>query len=284
MESLGQALKSAREAKGLTLEEVAKMTKISERYLSQIEQDLYEELPSLTYVKGFVKLYAQTVGFDVASAVEMFQKLTVKETKQVLVLEGEKLNTPDYAQIVLKILKTGWDFLIKHVKRVQPKVWMGMGGAVLFIMILMQIFKAGPPKEVSLSNEPVVQTERPSNTALIQPGKVQNTIAPIHEQPLVAATQAPVLVSNQPGDGLVLEGDVKDTVWLRVHCDQQLVFEGILKKGAHETWQAKQSFKLRVGNADVIKFTLNGKELGRIGTPGKIKDIRVTKDGWYVGN
>jgi transcriptional regulator with XRE-family HTH domain len=283
MESLGQGLKRSREAKGLTLEEVAKMTKISERYLSLIEQDLYEELPSLTYVKGFVKLYAQTVGFDVPTAVELFQKLTVKETKQVLILEGEKLNTPDYAQIALKILKTAWDFSLKHIKRVQPKVWMGIGGFFLFVMILMQIFKSGPPKDVSLSNT-VAETQRPSDT-VIQPGKVvQKTIAPIHEQPLTVVTQAPPVVSNQPGDGLVLEGDVKDTVWLRVHCDQQLVFEGILKKGAHETWQAKQSFKLRVGNADVIKFTLNGKELGRIGTPGKIKDIRVTKDGWYVGN
>jgi len=282
MESLGQALKRSREAKGLTLEEVAKMTKISERYLSLIEQDSYEELPSLTYVKGFVKLYAQTVGFDVPMAVEMFQKLTVKETKQVLILEGEKLNTPDYAQIALKILRTGWEFSLKHVKRVQPKVWMGMGGFLVFVMILMQIFKSGPPKDASLSNA-APQTESPSNTALIQPGKVQDTVAPIHEQPLTAVTQAPPAVNNQ-GSGLVLEGHVKDTVWLRVHCDQQLVFEGILKKGAHETWQAKQSFKLRIGNADVIKFTLNGKELGRVGTPGKIKDIRVTKDGWYVGS
>jgi hypothetical protein len=92
------------------------------------------------------------------------------------------------------------------------------------------------------------------------------------------------VASSSPSSpsSLSLEGEVNQPVWLRIYCDQRLVFEGTLKKGAQETWKAQDSFRLRVGNPDAIKFSLNGKPLGRMGPPGKIRDIRLTKDGWYV--
>src|SRR5574341_111577 len=100
MESLGQKLKKAREAKGLSLEEIAKITKISEKSLVLIENGQYQDLPASTYIKGFIKLYAQCVGLDTASVLEDFQKGQVPETKQVLVLEGEKIESPGIWEII----------------------------------------------------------------------------------------------------------------------------------------------------------------------------------------
>ena len=57
-------LKKAREAKNLTIKEASLQTKISEKYLSLIENGEYEKLPSLTHAHGFLKNYAIYLGLN----------------------------------------------------------------------------------------------------------------------------------------------------------------------------------------------------------------------------
>jgi transcriptional regulator with XRE-family HTH domain len=64
MEFPGKYLKAQRELRNLSLEEIAKSTKIRERFLRAIEEDQYELLPSAVYVKGFLTLYARHLGLD----------------------------------------------------------------------------------------------------------------------------------------------------------------------------------------------------------------------------
>src|SRR5690606_12137833 len=60
----GAMLVRAREAAGLTLEDLARTTKISRANLTAIETADLERLPALVYVRGFVKAYAREVGLD----------------------------------------------------------------------------------------------------------------------------------------------------------------------------------------------------------------------------
>ena len=60
----GSRLRAARERKGLTLEQVASETRISRRYLEDLETGALEEMPGRTYVLGFARTYAKTVGLD----------------------------------------------------------------------------------------------------------------------------------------------------------------------------------------------------------------------------
>lgn len=61
---LGQKLKEARLAKGLSLNDVQELTKIRKRYLEAIEAGDYKVLPGSFYVRAFIKTYAETVGID----------------------------------------------------------------------------------------------------------------------------------------------------------------------------------------------------------------------------
>lgn len=61
---IGQKLRAAREAKGLTLDDLQQATKIQKRYLIAIEDEKFDELPGDFYVRAFVKQYANTVGLD----------------------------------------------------------------------------------------------------------------------------------------------------------------------------------------------------------------------------
>ena len=62
--SIGDRLRQAREAKGLTLEDVASRTRIPIRHLQHIEIEEWDALPAITYCVGFVRSYANTVGLD----------------------------------------------------------------------------------------------------------------------------------------------------------------------------------------------------------------------------
>ena len=62
--SVGQRLRAAREAGGLSLPEVAVRTRVTQRFLEAIETGRLQELPSSTYAVGFAKAYARAVGLD----------------------------------------------------------------------------------------------------------------------------------------------------------------------------------------------------------------------------
>jgi cytoskeletal protein RodZ len=61
---LGIILKEAREAKGLSLDELQSITKIQKRYLLGIEEGNYSMMPGKFYVRAFIKQYAEAVGLD----------------------------------------------------------------------------------------------------------------------------------------------------------------------------------------------------------------------------
>ena len=62
--TVGERLRVAREAKGLTLEDVAAQTRIPRRHLESLEISDWEHLPAPTYTNGFAKSYASVVGLD----------------------------------------------------------------------------------------------------------------------------------------------------------------------------------------------------------------------------
>lgn len=73
IESVGQRLRAAREAKGMTLEEVAAATRIPTRHLLTLEESEWDKLPAPTYSVGFAKNYAHAVGLDKAEIAEQLR-------------------------------------------------------------------------------------------------------------------------------------------------------------------------------------------------------------------
>src|SRR6478735_5143363 len=62
--SAGERLREAREARGLTLAQVAGETRIPQRHLQTIEAGDFTALPARTYAISFAKNYARMVGLD----------------------------------------------------------------------------------------------------------------------------------------------------------------------------------------------------------------------------
>lgn len=74
--TLGEALKAAREAKGLSLQTVADRTRIRQAYLEAFEADAVKEFPSPVYARNFVRLFAREVGLPEEHAIQFLEKLT----------------------------------------------------------------------------------------------------------------------------------------------------------------------------------------------------------------
>jgi cytoskeletal protein RodZ len=68
-QGIGARMRAAREAKGLSLEQVAAETRIPQRHLMAIEAGDFAKLPARTYAVGFSRTYAKTLGLDQDEAV-----------------------------------------------------------------------------------------------------------------------------------------------------------------------------------------------------------------------
>ena len=60
----GARLRRARLQRGLEIDDVAAATKISPAYLRFLEEDRFEDLPAVVYVRGFIASYARYLGLD----------------------------------------------------------------------------------------------------------------------------------------------------------------------------------------------------------------------------
>ena len=85
MIKVGQRLKEARLEKKLSLEDVAKETKIRASFLSAIESGDYHKLPSPSYAQGFVRNYASFLGLSEREMIILFRREFDQE-KEVKVL------------------------------------------------------------------------------------------------------------------------------------------------------------------------------------------------------
>jgi cytoskeletal protein RodZ len=82
IEGLGKKFQDARIARGLTLDEAARLTKIRPSRLAEIEADDFSQFPSLAYAKGFLQIYGKFLDVDVTPYLDVF------ETSQQVTVDG----------------------------------------------------------------------------------------------------------------------------------------------------------------------------------------------------
>ncbi len=61
---IGNSLRDARIRQGLELVDLETETKIRAKYLRALEEERFDQLPGDTYVKGFLRIYADRLGLD----------------------------------------------------------------------------------------------------------------------------------------------------------------------------------------------------------------------------
>jgi len=117
LEGAGAKLARARAAAGLSLADIARITKISERQLAAIEAGNYVELPSRAYAVGFTRSYAKALGLNGDGIVQ-------------LVREELAQQEPDAARRTVPAFEPGDPARLPGRKM----VWFAAGGVALILL------------------------------------------------------------------------------------------------------------------------------------------------------
>ena len=131
--TLGEKLRQAREAHGLSISQVAEQTRISALYLSCIENDDFRILPGGIFNKGFVKSFAKAVGVDEQEALHDYGQLIINQgshidddpkTYRPQVLTDDRSSsmfpTIVFAAIILGLMTVGILVGVKYIQQTPP--------------------------------------------------------------------------------------------------------------------------------------------------------------------
>jgi cytoskeletal protein RodZ len=72
-DELGPRLRDARIARGLTLADIARATRIPQSALTHLEEGRFDQLPAPVFVRGFIRSFARVVGCDAGPLVRSYE-------------------------------------------------------------------------------------------------------------------------------------------------------------------------------------------------------------------
>lgn len=267
MESIGEYLKREREIRGISLQDVAKTTKIRVGLLNALEKDDFSKLPAPPFVKGFIQAYCKHLGVDGHDALlryEVYMKsLTESKVEPVEAAKAkdeklERLTTLStqsliaIAVTILLIISAGAYVILKKHKPDAPdysQIQLTTGNNV-----------SDSNKKEAIAYEARSKQED-DRGILVSPSALQK--GDKNKKESVSSK------ADLKGPMALIIQATKAT-WIRAEVDSQDPFEVSLREGEKVKWIAKEKFSILIGNAGGVNVTLNGNPLGRLGDEGKV--------------
>jgi cytoskeleton protein RodZ len=262
MTNFGASFKKARESQGISLDHIAKQTRISTRFLSAIENEEFNVLPGGIFNRGFVRSYAEALGIDTDQAVAEYDRL---------VAVREPIDAP-----VATIPPP------KAERHLYPIAIGVLAFAIAIFYIVAH--QSGRTAEVSSSPTPpaVVQpaapAAAPTPTATSEPSSTSTPAPTPQPPPEVAKEPAPAPAPPPPpAQALTLVIEVREQTWIKVTSDGNSVNPGeILEPGMTRKFTAENSINISIGNAAGLKLKINDKPIKPLGKSGEVRSVTIT--------
>ncbi|MEP6822719.1 MAG: helix-turn-helix domain-containing protein [Chthoniobacterales bacterium] len=139
MEGLGEKFRKAREARNLTLDEAARMTKIRPAKLGEIEAEDFSQFPSLAYAKGFILIYGKFLNVDVSPYLEAFETSDYVTVDGYAYLQDNPAPAPRRTEVVRKVPAGSKNSLMPLVIGVVILV-----GGIWFLKLMLDVRRLKP--------------------------------------------------------------------------------------------------------------------------------------------
>ena len=271
-ESVGIELQQAREARGLSIADVAQQLKFAPRQLEALEQDRFGELPGGTFARGMVRSYARLLKLEAEPLIERlngrFQApdantLAARYSQPVPFSDNARRSTFVYLGLSLGILAigggVGYSWYREH------------SGPALAAKRQTQVVAKAP---AAVAPRPAVATPKPSTPAAVaaprpEP-KVVETSAPVQiaavpapkpPEPTVEKTAASK-VAKPPLTGGVnrLVIICEEESWIEVKdANERMLVSSLNPKGAERVVQSRGPLSLVIGNPANVRVLHNNK-------------------------
>ena len=206
IEGLGKKFQEARIARGLTLDEAARLTKIRPSRLAEIEADDFSQFPSLAYAKGFLLIYGKFLDVDVTPYLDAF------ETSQQVTVDGYSYLQDQPAPKPRRVRTTRPPAVRRERRsrgdRSSPFPLLIAIGVIVAGFVLMRLIL----NIQRISPHQMVGVPQPTASAPAQPQQQQippaqtpaSSTAPVGQAPSRVPSQAPVAVAPPPTASVAL--------------------------------------------------------------------------------
>jgi cytoskeletal protein RodZ len=252
MSSVGAYLRQLREARGVSLEEIARTTRVNPAFLTALEADDFASLPMPVFTRGFIRAYCQMLNEPPDQALALFggglpppaggappppaPGATRREGSARTVGEPPPRNRgPVLVSFILLIV---------------------LGIALFAVTLALQ-----SPREAG--HEPVAARAPATAPAPAAPGPGARAAAPP-----AAGAPAPAPAPRPTGYRLVAR--TVEPTWIRVRTEDGKTTEETIPAGQTREWYSAGRFTLTVGNAGGVSLELNGRALPPLGASGAV--------------
>ena len=264
MTSVGQKLKDARIAKGLTLDDLQQTTKIQKRYLIAIEEGNYDALPGKFYVKAFARQYAETVGLNPNEIIqELDQELGMPASPE------EQPETTSRVQKREELTRPQDNSLSAKISKYLPTIII----VVVVVAILGTIYAVAWGNHEKAKNQQIEQTNTKVavSTDVKKPAKKkksESSTTSKKEQKIVNVASAGSTftynVENAPSQSTIELGASGGSSWDAVYVGGVQSWQGTLQLGATKEIQVPAGTSrvvLSIGNSNASTVKINGHKL-----------------------
>ena len=240
---VGARLRAAREAKQISLREIAATTKISVSALEALEENNVAQLPGGIFTRAFVRSYATEVGLDPEEVVRDF----VAQVPAEGIDEEEKYDSQSREHDLFQSQQRMAATVLKLVAI----------SAVVLLLYLGWTVTTG----TDAPEAPVAETA----PALLAPvaGSVR--------------TEPPVTAEPMSQESLTIVLRPRGDCWVSLTIDGELVFEDLMHAGDRESYAAADEMRLIVGDAGAFGFTINQQDGRSLGVSGVTVTARITR-------
>lgn len=294
MNSIGETLRHERLRHNLSLEQVARETKISARFLQAIEAEDFSKLPGGVFTRSFVRQYARLLGLDEEEVAAELQR-TIEPSSPLSALPTSPVSLPP--QIELPRVPD-WDS-----GRRNSGSWLPALALVVVVMLVCsavyawwqkerraaanleaaQISRvAKPPVAAVPPPIPVVQPPDTGTPGATTPEGAAPPAAPPQPAPETAERQVPAETPANPNAPVRVVLTAGETTWVSVRSDGKLVYTGTLHPNQSKGIEAKENMRVILGNAGGVNITLNGKAVPPVGPRGQVRVVQLSPGGVQI--
>lgn len=242
--SVGSYLRDLREARGVSLEELARVTRVGTGYLRALEADDHARLPAAVFTRGFIRAYCQVLGASPDEALAAYRAAAP---------DGE---SPEPVTVPAGRRRARAGRRGPVVVSAALVVVLGVGLALVSGMLRRggegRVAGPGAPAPAAAPVAP-------------PPGPVATAPAPPPAAPAPAPVAAPA-----PAPAYRLVARASEATWVRVRREDGPMVEETIQAGETREWRSGAPIVLTVGNAGGIALELNGEALPPLGTRGTV--------------
>jgi cytoskeletal protein RodZ len=265
MSHIGERLRAAREAKGLTLEQAEQATRIRAKFLEALEADDVSGMASPAQARGFIRNYAEFLGLEAEALLAGFAPSTKAAkprfsapTPEPDARPARRAPSPEPARPAAPA-SLAKPSVGGQVRRALSPDFL----ITLLVIVLVGALAAwGGAQLLSPLAEPETATAPVGGLGTATPSALEATSTPelAEAQP---TESLPTPLPNYVGVNLLVRAEQR--TWLRVLVDGVETFVGLMAPGEMREFVGQQTVELWTGNGRGTRVVFNGNDQGTLG-------------------